>query len=199
MTPLGHHSRIHLQDNRAILRGDEQRREVSRIVLEQGRPYGLLTFSLPDTHLHLSQFLEATNIPDLLCMRLIGAYTRENLIQALPRLRRETILAWTGLPDPQPADGPWSALQSATLSAAALTSLSGRTSEVVDARRAMLEIIGPQLKIADQARFLGLAQRTIFDLKNRPFDPGLVRAIRLQLGLRQILGTSAAPPTPLPR
>lgn len=53
MPSLGHHSRLHLQDNRVILHDVDQRREVARVVLEQGRQYGLLAFSLPDTHLHL--------------------------------------------------------------------------------------------------------------------------------------------------
>jgi hypothetical protein len=53
MPPLGHHSRFHLQDNRAILCDTDQRRQAARIVLEQGRPCGLLAFSFPDTHAHL--------------------------------------------------------------------------------------------------------------------------------------------------
>ena len=172
MPPLGHHSRFHLQDNRAILYDADQRRQVARIVLEQGRPYGLLAFSFPDTHAHLlprcdaraanqlnqriesslkqrlnlpvsfvsyppepirtqsqlyntvryvltqhkrhdvllGQFIDATNIPDLVGMRLVGAYTRANLTKAIPRLRRNRILQWTGLTDLCPVDGPVSAI-----------------------------------------------------------------------------------------
>ncbi len=53
MSPLGHHIRIHLADNRVIARSAQEQRILARVVLRQGRPDGLLAFSVPDTHLHL--------------------------------------------------------------------------------------------------------------------------------------------------
>lgn len=41
------------------MRDDDQRREIARVVLEQGRRDGLRVFSLPDTHLHLLAQCEA--------------------------------------------------------------------------------------------------------------------------------------------
>ncbi len=226
MSPLGYHNRIHLLDNHAIVRDDDQRREIARIVLKQGRRDGLLVFSLPDTHLHLlarcaaraagllnrrlesslkqrlglvvsfeayrpepiltqshfhntaryvlcqherhgldlAQFIEATNVPDLLGMRCIGQYSRDNLMEALPRLRRSRIQRWTGLADLQPADGPLSALFEATLAAAALADLRGKSMPVLDAKRALLEVAGPRLPGAELAQLLGVAERTLYTL-----------------------------------
>jgi hypothetical protein len=124
------------------------------VVLHQGRPDGLLAFSLPDTHLHIealcgkraasrlcqriaaslkqrlslpvsnityphepirnqnhlyntlrydltqherhgldaATILEATNLPDLVGFRIVGAYTRENVRRCLPRIRDETLM-----------------------------------------------------------------------------------------------------------
>lgn len=132
-------------------------------------------------------FFEATNLPDLLGMRLVGGYTRENVRRCLPRVRRATILGWLGLTGLQPADGPLQELYEATLSAAALSSLAGRSAEVVEARCAMIEVVAGRLGSAETARLLGVTDRTVQLFKHRAFDPKLVHAIRLQLGLRKLL------------
>ena len=224
-------------------------------MLDQGRPYGLLAFSFPDTHAHvlprcdaraanrlnqriesslkqrlnlpvsfvsyppepirtqsqlyntvryiltqhkrhdvrLAQFIEATNIPDLVGMRLVGAYTRANLVQAIPRLRRDKILRWTGLTDLRELDGPVSALGAATRSATAISSLTGKSPSVLKAKRAMLEIIGSRFRGVDVAALLGISRRSVFALKHRPLNTALVEAIRLQLGYRQTGAESALP------
>jgi hypothetical protein len=136
---------------------------------------------------------EATNIPDLLGLRLIGRYTLDNVRRYLPRVRPQTLLEWTGLTSLRPADGPISALVDAAMAATALNCLDGRSLPVVEARRAMLEIAGPQLNTADLTSLLGVARRTLFDLKHRPVNAALVNAIRLQLGLHQILQSPSLP------
>lgn len=148
-----------------------------RYVLTQHERHGLEVLS----------FLEATNLPDLLGLRLIGLYTRDNVLRCLPRIRPATLLEWVGLPGLRPADGPLTALGEATLSATALSSLDARSQPVLEARRAMLEVVGASLKIADLAQHLGVTERTLYRLRHRPANHDLVRAIRLQLGLRQTL------------
>ncbi len=134
----------------------------------------------------LRSFLEATNIPDLLGLRPMGRYTRGNVQRALPRVHAATVLDWLGLSGLRPAGGPLNAVVDATLSASALSSLTGRSRSVVDARRCLLEVVGHRLNGSELASLLGVAERTLYDLKHRPADPELVRAIRLQLGLRRI-------------
>ncbi len=255
MSPLGYHTRFHLQDNRAILKDADQRREAARIVLEQGRAYDLLVFSFPDTHGHLlprcdarranrlnqriesslkqrlnlpvsfvsyppepirtqsqlyntvryiltqhrrhdlrlAQFIEATNIPDLVSMRLVGDYTRVNLVQAIPRLRRDKILRWADLTDLRQLDDPVSALGAATRAATALSTLTGKSPAVLEAKRAVLKIIGSRLRGVDTAALLGISLRSVFALKHRPVNTALVETIRLQLGYRQTDAGSSLP------
>ncbi|MFH2007013.1 MAG: hypothetical protein ABI333_10550 [bacterium] len=132
-------------------------------------------------------FFEATNLPDLLGMRLIGGYTRENVQRCLPRVRRATILGWLELTGLQPADGPLHELCEATLSAAALSSLAGRSGPVVEARCAMIKVVNNRLSNVDAARLVGVTDRTVRSLKQRDANPELVCAIRYQLGLRQLV------------
>jgi hypothetical protein len=148
-----------------------------RYLQKQHEQHGLDVFS----------FWEATNLPDLLGMRLMGRYTRDNLSRVLPRVRRATILEWVGLRGLQPADGPLNEFVGATLAATALNSLAGRTPGVVEAQCALLDVVGARLKGRELASLLGVAERTLYDLKRRPVNPELVQAIRLQLGLRQIV------------
>lgn len=135
----------------------------------------------------LRSSLEASNIPDLLGLRLVGRYTRDNLRRCLPRLQRATLLEWLGLSGLRPADGPTPDLIGATLAAAALPSLHGKSRPVVQARRAFLEVVGDRLSSAESAHLLGVTRRAVTALKSRTADPDLVQAIRLQLGLNQLL------------
>lgn len=150
-----------------------------RYVLTQHVRHGLDGFS----------FLEATNLPDLLGMRVVGQYTRDNVQQSLPRVRMATIQEWAGLSGLQPAEGPLNAVVDATLAAAGLTGLAGRSRPVVEARAALLKVVGDRLGRMDAARLLGVTGRTVYTLRRLPADPSLTHAIRLQLGLRRILET----------
>jgi len=137
--------------------------------------------------LEVLSFLEATNLPDLLGLRLIGRYTQDNEMRCLPRIRPATLVEWVGLKGLLPANGPLTALKEATLSATALSNLDARSQPVLEARRAMVEVVGDRLRIADLARHLGVTERTVYRLRHRPANHDLVRAIRLQLGMRQTL------------
>ncbi len=133
---------------------------------------------------------EATNIPDLLGMRAIGALCRERVRRALPRIGDEMIRTWASLSGLRPASGPVSALVGATLAATALCDLRGRSRPVGQARRAMLEILGDQVPRAEAARMLGLTERSLYLILGRPVAPALVRAIQLQLGAQQLQGSA---------
>jgi len=129
---------------------------------------------------------EASNLPDLLGLRLLGAHTIEQVRSFLPRVNRRQLLAYLGLESLEEVDGPLELIVPAALSAAGLNDLSGRTREQAAARRAILELAGGQVPIARLARQIGVSARTLFRTRSLPPDPRLVRAIRLQLGLRRL-------------
>ncbi|MBW2735048.1 MAG: hypothetical protein JRH20_21920, partial [Deltaproteobacteria bacterium] len=52
MSILGYHMVCRFKDNRVIAATPEERLQVTRIVLERGRPFRLLVFCLVDSHLH---------------------------------------------------------------------------------------------------------------------------------------------------
>jgi len=130
---------------------------------------------------------EATNLPDLLGLRLIGAYTIDNVRGALPRVRRQQLLTWFGCDRIPPADGPVEQLLDAAAAAAALPSLCGSSRDVIAARRAALEIAAGQRQQNELTELLQISRSSLHRLRQRPANQRLVEAIRLQLGLRATL------------
>ena len=133
----------------------------------------------------LDPLRECSNLPDLLGARLLGAYTLENLTRALPRWRRADFLRLVGVGSLEPADGPLELLPDAAAAAICRAGLKGRAAEVTAARVAALQVARGRLPWAALADLLRIDRRTIHRLRERPADEGLVRAIRLQLGLRR--------------
>ncbi|MFH2006423.1 MAG: hypothetical protein ABI333_07550 [bacterium] len=129
-------------------------------------------------------YFEGTNLPDLLGLRLTGAYTKENLRRYLPRMPREQLLTWLGCTSISPAEGPPELLLDAAAAAAALPTMTGQTQEVQAARRSIVEIAGPRMRQRPLAELLGISRTSLYRLKQWPVDHRLVQAVRLQLGLR---------------
>ena len=134
--------------------------------------------------LRADPLFEASNVPDLLGLRLLGRYTLDNVRRWLPRVSRSDVLEWLCLSEPGLADGPLEQLEVATQAAACLDNLRGSSQAVVRARRAMVEIIGSRASSGEVAQVLGIGLRTLRWLRTRDADPDLVMAIRLQLGFR---------------
>ncbi len=132
-------------------------------------------------------YFEATNLPDLLGLRLIGAYAIVNVQRALPRVRQKQLLEWFGCDTIPSADGPMERLLDAAVVAAALPSLSGSSRAVLAARRAAFEIADGQLRQNELTELLRISRASLHRLRQRPVDQRLVEAIRLQLGLRAAL------------
>ena len=137
---------------------------------------------------------EASNLPDLLGLRAIGAYTRANVRRLLPRVHRSELLEILGVPELTPSDGPFDLIVEATLAAAALPALAGSSPEVLAARRALVEVVGHQMAPAALARRIGVSRRTLFRIRARRGDDALVRSVHLQLGLLARLPAATAPP-----
>lgn len=129
-------------------------------------------------------FFEATNLPDPLELRVLGGYTRHRVAALLPRVTNTHLAALLGSPLDErvvPA-----LLLPATLAATGLVRLEGQGRAVSDARTAALAVCpGSDLGVSIRARQRAAA---------RDADPTLVRAIRLQMGLRD--GTRLRPSSP---
>jgi hypothetical protein len=144
-------------------------------VLEQCAHHGL-----PWDPLH-----EASNLPDLLGLRPLGAYTAANVRRALPRVTRETLLACMRLIDLQPADGPLEHLVVAVVAVTGVEALAGRSTAQATARHLAVCVAGHARPAPSIAALLGVSTRTIHALRGQPADPRLLQAVRLQLGLIQ--------------
>jgi hypothetical protein len=127
---------------------------------------------------------DASNLPDLLGMRLRGAFTIEHVREYAPRIKRADILAAVGIEDFDDRDFVDGDIAEAGAAAACLENLVGRSDEVVAARRAVVAACRPHLSIPEIADRLQLSQRTIRRLAAATVPPALVRAVRLQLVLR---------------
>lgn len=126
---------------------------------------------------------EGTSLPDLLGLRLIGAYTRTNMQRWLPRLGLPDWLEALGVTELAPADGPLGRILPAALAAGCRTDLAGSRPEVVALRGAIVAVIGDRLTTREIAALLHKTPRAIQLLRKRPVDEELAQAIRLQLGL----------------
>jgi hypothetical protein len=245
-SPIGHHVMCRIVDSRVIAPTTEERRQVSRVVLDKCQRHRLLCFNVPDTHLHMviaeeesicnelarrieiaitlqmklkvgfnrahpkpildqqhlfqafdyvlrqqphhklewDPFHEASNLSDLLGLRVIGQYTATNVRHLLPRIQRSDLLARLGVDDLIEADGPVELLVPATLAATGRAHLRGRDRETRTIWRTMLAVVGSSCTLSRLARLLGVHRSTLTRVKELSVDLRLFRAIRLQLGLR---------------
>lgn len=145
--------------------------------------------SQQDHHgLDCDPFHEASNLPDLLRMRLIGQFTITNVARLLPRVRRAQLLHYQGVKELIPVTDPQdpALLVEAAAAALALPDLSGRSEVTRDARRALIHVAGSWLSTKELAELLGVDRRTIQRLRLQPVDQRLITAIRLQLALREV-------------
>jgi len=134
---------------------------------------------------------EASNLPDLLGMRLIGGYTAGSVARLLPRIRAEELVARLDLTVGQLtaaaiSEDAYEQLEDAAAATLGLPRLLGRSSEVVAARVAAVAVVGDALPTARLTRLLGSTARTIRRLKGREADPRLVEAVARQLRLRTV-------------
>ncbi len=137
-------------------------------------------------------FREASNLPDLLGARFTGRYTIANANHLL--LRRD-LLSWWGLPRLEQGTD-LGLLPESAAAAMALPALNGRTAQVVDARRAAIQL-GRLLGVthARMGQMLDISERQSKRLAAQRVDPALLKAVELQLGLRQAaLETATAKP-----
>jgi hypothetical protein len=129
---------------------------------------------------------EASNLPDLLGLRLIGAFTRNAVRELLPRVKRGDLLQHLG---GEFAQAPLDLADAADSAAAALAliDLAGRGREAVLARAAGVRLLRPHASQQSIARAFRMTERGVRSLLRVEVDPMLVRAIELQMRLRAAL------------
>ncbi|MCK6502246.1 hypothetical protein L6R53_02390 [Myxococcota bacterium] len=132
----------------------------------------------------LDPFHDASNLPDLLGMRLLAHHSLKTVRAALPRLRRADLLQPLGIDELPELPASWDLLAEAAAAAGGLPDLLGRSAEVVAARRAAVHAAREVLSGAETGRLLGVSDRAVTRLRGEEADKGLVQAVRRQLGVR---------------
>jgi hypothetical protein len=128
---------------------------------------------------------EASMLPDLLGLRLLGAYAPALVRGHLPNVTRRKLLAWFGLPELEPDDG-FDGIAEAAAAALGLPHLAGGGGDTNRARCALVHVAGDHLRPAELARLAGVSERSLRRLRGRKPEPALVRALRLQITLRRV-------------
>lgn len=132
---------------------------------------------------------EASNLPDLVGLRIVGTYTAKNVRERIPTVRRERLLEILGVPSLDPAfDG--GILVEAACAAVGRCDLRGREPLAVEARAAAVHVASEALGTGEIGALLRTTPRAVQRLRALPRRPLLERAIRLQMGLRLRLGAA---------
>lgn len=129
-------------------------------------------------------FAEASNLPDLLGLRVPGIWTAALVRRRLPRVGRTDLLPLIGAPDLDERALDFASLAESTLGATAGTELRSRDPLQVQARAAAVRLAEGKLGTAALAATLGTTARTVQRLREHPFEPRVLKAIEGQLRLR---------------
>lgn len=131
---------------------------------------------------------EASNLPDLLGLRTVGAYSRANVRQHLPRIQRADLLALLGVTELDCAQGPVEWIVEAALAAVALPDLRSKSPEAMMARRAIAHLADRRVPARTVAAWLGVREHGVSDLRRGLVDEELAAAIARQLDLMARIG-----------
>ena len=161
-------------------------------VRDQRHLYNAFRYVLRQDDRHdllLDPWAEASNLPDLLGLRLLGRNTATCVARCLPRIRPEELAARLGVTLDQLLRAPlpesaFEHLADAAAAAAALPSLHGRDLETVACRCAAVHLGSSQLSARRLAAALDTSVSTIRRRRRQLPDPGLVEAVARQLRLR---------------
>jgi hypothetical protein len=134
---------------------------------------------------HADPRREGTSLQDLCGLRPAGVWLAARVRKHLPRVTQEDLLRQWAIPTLDEALA-LEHLADAGAAAIGVARLTGREAEVVKARRACVHaaVDIPTVRLAEA---LAIAPRTVRELRAEPADPLYVRAVRLQMGLRQVV------------
>ncbi len=152
--------------------------------------------------LECDPYSNSSNLPDLLGLRVLGTYMVQHVRQFLPRVTRAQLLTYLAVENLDPVDGlPTNErdhrLAEAAAAAIGRTKLIGYSAEVCAARIAAARIANQKWTTDRIAKVLGVHRRTIERFSDRPIDPCLIQAVRLQLALRHDRSGSSSSQVPL--
>lgn len=130
--------------------------------------------------LRLDPLREASNLPDLLGLRVLGRYTAATVQQWLPGLQGHELLKMLRIDTLEPVVPDLHRTIDAGLVATGLCSLTARTDEHHELKRALVHLLQARFSTTQIASALHLNPRTVRRLKHAPPDRELLRAIRRQ-------------------
>lgn len=132
----------------------------------------------------LDPLREGTTLPALFGLRIDGLWLPDRVRSLLPRLTRADLLAQWGIPSLAEGDA-LEHLADSAAAAAGVGALVGLSTPVVEARRAAVHACRdtPASQVADA---LAVTPRCVRKLRLQEPDAALVRAVRLQVGLRAV-------------
>ncbi len=132
----------------------------------------------------IDPFHDASNLPDLLNLRVFEKPLYNHISDYLPRIKRSTLLHFLKR-DPTLETKSYKDLREAIKSATGIYHLKKNIGIVRKAKRAALFLSKKDLSPVQQAGYLEISTRTIRRLKQKPPEPSLVSAIKAQLAMRQ--------------
>ncbi len=133
----------------------------------------------------LDPLREGTSLHALLGLHPDGVWIAERVRKQAPRLQRGDLLGQLGV-DSLDEGVKLDTLADAAAGAMGVATLEGRSAEVVRARLAAVHAAG-ELPPRAVAQALGVTDRAVRKLRAQVPEPALVRAVRLQMGLRAAL------------
>ena len=142
--------------------------------------------------LDLDRAREATSLPDLLGLRVLGTSVSARVREHLPRIRREDLVGQfpAGAFDVvAPID--LDVLAEAAAAALALADLCGRSVDTLRARRAAVHVAGPDVPSRRLSDCLGIGVRAVQSLRTQRREPSVIRAVEQQVSLLTKLGREA--------
>jgi len=128
---------------------------------------------------------DGSNLPDLLGMRINGAYTVANVRAYLPRIGREKLLSYFDEIDLNQPCTSWQRLYEATAAAVGRVELEGKGVNVVAAKRAAVHLASAHLSTLEITNLLRTTDRSVRRLRSQVPISSVLKAIELQLRLRR--------------
>ncbi|MFP6685533.1 MAG: hypothetical protein VB934_12500, partial [Polyangiaceae bacterium] len=139
---------------------------------------------------------DASNLPDLVGLRVTGDYTRLNVRALLPQIHGPELMAYLDMPGIQPpaTAALWNSLPDAAAAAFALPAIDTRNSGGARARTAAVHTARRHLSVTRMSQLMHIRRRTVRRLDRAKLRPADVRAVRMQLTLRNIRKAQGASP-----
>jgi hypothetical protein len=131
---------------------------------------------------------EASNLPDLVGLRVNGDYTRLNVRSLLPDVHAPELFAFLEMPGISPPERftIWEELPAAASAAFAISDVHAPQPDARRARTAAVHTARRHLPVARVSQLMRLRRRTVRRRQRTPVDRDALRAVSMPLTLRRI-------------